>query len=172
MYVAMLLQWQWRDELARYSLYNSGSAGMADERTTDSLAVFLAGLLSSSCPSTAVRISVGFGHGQVTYNDGSGREADAEDTHLAGRSAGLELRVRAFSGGRTDCQVWAGYPRAVFVRDTFDVHKILHAEPCACRVCLHAKVRAQFWVGLAGSVLLAQQTELPCLNTHEFRWLF
>lgn len=102
-----------------------------------------------------MRIILGFGHGQVTYDDGSGREADAEDTHLAGRSAGLELRVRAFSGGRTDCQVRAGYPRGVFVCDRFNVHKILHAKPCACRVCLHAKVRAQFWVDLAGSVLLA-----------------
>ena len=42
---------------------------------------------------------------QVTYDDASAREADADDTHLAVRSAGLDLRMRSYMGGRLDCKV-------------------------------------------------------------------
>ena len=42
---------------------------------------------------------------QVTYDDASAREADADDTHLTGRSAGLNLRMRSYSGGRLDSKV-------------------------------------------------------------------
>lgn len=42
---------------------------------------------------------------QVTYDDASAREADADDTHLAVRCAVLDLRVRSYMGGRLDCKV-------------------------------------------------------------------
>lgn len=42
---------------------------------------------------------------QVTYDDASARGADADDTHLAVRSAGLDLRMRSYMSGRLDCKV-------------------------------------------------------------------
>ncbi len=45
---------------------------------------------------------------QVTYDDSSGADADADDVRLAARCMGLDLRARVFAGGRADCQVSAG----------------------------------------------------------------
>ena len=42
---------------------------------------------------------------QVTYDDASAREADADDTHLAVRSAGLDLRMQSYMAGRIVCKV-------------------------------------------------------------------
>ena len=42
---------------------------------------------------------------QITYDDASAREADADDTHLAVRSAGLDLRMGSYMAGRLDCKV-------------------------------------------------------------------